>query len=58
MMQLIIEKSEQLKKMENDMEKMVKERHRAVRDVVKEASKEAAKAVIPLQAIPLVVIHS
>ena len=56
MMQLIVEQTKQIKKMEDEMGKMIKEIHKAIRDAVKGASKEAAKATIPLQAIPLTVI--
>ena len=56
MLQLIVEQAEQIKKMEDAMGKMIKERQKAIRDAVKGATKEATKATIPLQAVPLIVI--
>ena len=56
MLQLIVKQTEQVKKMESEMEKMIKERQKAIRDAVNETTKEVAKAMIPLQAVPLTVI--
>ena len=38
------------------MDKMIKERQKSIRDAVKGVAKEVAKAMIPLQAVPLTVI--
>ena len=56
MLQLIVEQTEQIKKMESEMDKMIKKRHKSIRDAVKGEAMVVAKAMIPLQAVPLMVI--